>query len=87
MRNTGFRGLAFFEGSVDIKGLPFSTASESQADKRGVLFIPRGTVGACTGQDVSGVLGEQLSVHSDPPHEQTEDSSVLFSFIYHSCRP
>lgn len=33
MRNTGFRALAFFEGSVDIKELPFSTPSESQADR------------------------------------------------------
>lgn len=36
---------------------------------------------------MSGVRGEQLSVRSDSPHEQTEDASVLLPFIYHSCRP
>lgn len=50
-------------------------------------FISGCTVGACAGQDVSRVHGEQLSVCSDPPLEQTEDASVLLPFIYHSCCP
>lgn len=71
---------------MDIKEPPFSAPSESQADRE-VFYSFLSTVCACAGQDVSGVRGEQLSVHSDPPHEQTEDASVLLSFIYHSCLP
>lgn len=71
---------------MDIKESLFSAPSESQADRE-VFYSFLSTVCACAGQDVSGVRGEQLSVHSDPPHEQTEDASLLLSFIYHSCLP
>lgn len=73
-RNTGFRVLAFLEGSVDIKESLFSAPSESQADREvfysflGTQFVPvQGrTCPGCAGSSCLCVLTLPMSKQKMP---------------------
>lgn len=87
MRSTGFRVLAFFKGSVDIKESPCSTPSESQADREVFYLFLGAQLVPVQGRMCPGCSESSCLCTLTPPREQTEDASVLLAFIYHSCCP